>query len=84
MISMVRMTYLAQNQSGRETVTVAKTKEVRFASENEFRGHVAELMASGRCAITGLILMKACKTLSLSRRLTASTQVVITSREICR
>jgi len=54
--SMVRTAYAAQNQSGRETVTVAKTKEVRFASENEFRAHVAELMASGRCAITGLIL----------------------------
>ena len=54
--SIVRMAYLAQNQSGRETLTAAKTKEVRFSSENEFRAHVTELMTSGRCAITGLIL----------------------------
>lgn len=63
--NMVRMAYVAQAQSGRETITAAKTKEVRFSSENEFRAHVAELMASGRCAITGLILDESMQDLEL-------------------
>lgn len=53
---MLEMAYQAEKQSGSESITVAKTKEVRFASKSEFFAHVAELMSSGQCAITKIIL----------------------------
>jgi hypothetical protein len=53
---MMEMAYQAAAASGTQRVEVAKNKEVRFASRNEFRAQIEVLLREPVCAITKLPL----------------------------
>lgn len=53
---MMRMAKQACAQSGDESVTIAKNKEWRFATDEAFRDYLGQLMLSGRCALSDLEL----------------------------
>ncbi|MDM0045705.1 hypothetical protein QTH91_14540 [Variovorax dokdonensis] len=49
---MVRMALVARDQSGTERISIAKDKEVRFASEGELQAHLEKLWVANTCAIS--------------------------------
>ena len=51
---MVAMALGAHNQSGLERTSVAKDKQVRFASAAELQAHLEALWKSDYCALSGL------------------------------
>ncbi|WP_137917072.1 hypothetical protein [Hydrogenophaga sp. 2FB] len=53
---MVAMAFSARDQSGLERTSVAKDKQVRFASAEELRAHLDLLWKSERCALSGVWL----------------------------
>ncbi|MDR6453454.1 hypothetical protein [Variovorax paradoxus] len=53
---MMEMAYQAAAASGTQRVEVAKKKEVRFESEEQFRAHIEVLLREPVCAITKLPL----------------------------
>lgn len=53
---MMRMAKNACAQSGKESVTIAKSKEWGFDSDEAFRACVNQLMLTGRCALSELEL----------------------------
>jgi hypothetical protein len=55
---MVDAAYAAARESGRETVTINKNKEVLFSSREEFAKYVMSLKEkqNNRCNITGILM----------------------------